>query len=226
MGTVKDTIVLAGRSGILFPPRLLALAAMLLLGTWLANKLLCAWGCQFGTLQDLLFRLGRDRLDRQGAIAQFKVPFAVSNGIRLAVFLLLTVAAFGWAFDLLGPIDPFRIFHPVGLTALGGGSLALILIAALVVYRPWCHFLCPFGLVGWLVEKASLYRIQVDYQACIACGACAKACPSTVMEAILKGGKTVPDCFACGTCLEACPTKAVRWALGRRKRPPAGKFTD
>jgi hypothetical protein len=44
-------------------PRLLALAAMLLLGTWLANKLLCAWGCQFGTLQDLLFRLGRDRLE-------------------------------------------------------------------------------------------------------------------------------------------------------------------
>jgi hypothetical protein len=90
MGTVKDTIVLLGKSGILFPPRLVALAAMLIIGTLLANKMLCSWGCQFGTLQDLLFRFGRDAKDRTGGIAQIRIPFAVSNGIRVAVFVLLT----------------------------------------------------------------------------------------------------------------------------------------
>lgn len=224
MGTVKDTIVLLGKSGILFPPRIISLAAMLIIGTLLANRLLCSWGCQFGTLQDLLFRFGRDAQDRTGGIAQIKVPFAISNGIRVAVFVLLTAAAFGWATDLVGFVDPFKIFNPAVLTATGIAFIALILIAALFVYRPWCHFFCPFGLVGWGIEKISVYKIKVDYKTCIACRACAKACPSTVMEAILTRQKTIPDCFACGTCLEVCPTKSIHFEAGKREKPPAGKF--
>ena len=224
MGTVKDAVVLFGKSRIIFPPRIIALAVMLIGGTLLANKFLCSWGCQFGTLQDLIFRLGRDVQDRKGLFPQRKIPFVISNSIRIAFFILLTVAAFAWVTDLVGFIDPFKIYNPAVLGTLGIGFIAVILLAALFVYRPWCHLFCPFGLVGWLVEKISIYNIKVNYETCIACHTCAKACPSTVMQAILTQTQTIPDCFACGTCMEVCPTKSIHFKSGKRPQPPAGKF--
>ena len=226
MGTVKDAIVLLGKSGIVFPPRMVALTAMLIFGTLLANKFLCSWGCQLGTLQDFIFRLGRDAEDRKGILPQVKIPFAVSNGIRIAVLLLLTVGAFAWSVDLIGLIDPFKIYHPTVLATASGVFIAGLLGTSLFVYRPWCHLCCPFGLVGWLVEKISVYKIKVNYDTCIACKRCAEACPSTVMQAILTRDKTIPDCFACGTCIETCPTRSIRFASGRREKPPAGKFVS
>ena len=224
MGTVKDAIVLFAKSRIIFPPRMIVLTAMLVGGTLLANKLICAWGCQFGTLQDVIFRFGRDAKDRKGVLPQWKIPFIITNTIRVAFFIIFTIVAFVWAFDVIGVIDPFKIFNPAVFGTAGIISIALILIASLFVYRPWCHLFCPFGLVGWLVEKISVYKIKVNYDTCTACNACVNACPSTVMEAILKQNRTIPDCFACGTCIEVCPTKSIEFASGKRETPPVGKF--
>jgi polyferredoxin len=106
----------------------------------------------------------------------------------------------------------------------GGLFIGLVLITSLFVYRPWCHFFCPFGLVGWLAEKISIFKVKVDYDKCIACGACSKACPSTVMGAILKQDRITPDCFSCGTCMEACPADAISFDCGKRPKPPQEKF--
>ena len=224
MGTVKDAIVLFAKNRIIFPPRMIVLMAMLVGGTLLANKLVCAWGCQFGTLQDVIFRFGRDAKDRKGVLPQWKIPFIITNTIRVAFFIIFTIVAFVWAFDVIGVIDPFKIFNPAVLGTVGIISIALILIASLFVYRPWCHLFCPFGLAGWLVEKISVYKIKVNDDTCTACNACVNACPSIVMEAILKQNRTIPDCFACGTCMEVCPTKSIEFASGKRETPPAGKF--
>jgi NAD-dependent dihydropyrimidine dehydrogenase PreA subunit len=223
MGTVKDAIVLFGKSGVIFPPRILALSIFLLM-VFVANKLICAWGCQFGTLQDLFFRFNRDPKDQKAILRQLKPPFILSNTIRATFFFLIILAAFLWATDLVEPIDPFRVFNPLhagvaGLLFIGGLSFV-----SLFIYRPWCHFFCPFGFVGWIVEKVSLFKINVNYETCIACEACAKACPSTVMEAILKQNRIIPDCFACATCMHTCPTNSIHFELRKREKPPAGKF--
>jgi polyferredoxin len=223
MGTVKDAVVLLGARGVLFPPRLIAFGVFLLLVV-LANKFICSWGCQLGTLQDAIFRLNRDKEDRKGLCGQFKVPFVVSNSVRVAFFLAIVVFAFGWATDIVEGIDPFKVFKPQTLGAIGITFVGAILALSLFTWRPWCHFFCPFGLAGWVAEKISLFKIQVDYDKCIACEACEKACPSTVMGAILKRDRILPDCFACGTCIETCPTKAISLRAGRRVRPPVGKL--
>jgi polyferredoxin len=223
MGTVKDAIVLFGSKGVIFPPRLIAFS-LFLLSVILANKFICSWGCQLGTLQDLIFRLNRDSKDRKGLFGQVKIPFIISNSIRILFFLGLILVAFIWAADVIGPIDPFKIFKPQVIGIAGGLFLGLILVVSLFVYRPWCHFFCPFGLVGWLAEKVSFFKIKVDYDKCISCRACSKACPSTVMDAILKRDRIVPDCFSCGTCMETCPVNAISFERGKRHRPPTGKF--
>lgn len=218
MGTIKDTITLLGISGVVFPPRAIALSVFLLT-VILANKFICSWGCHLGVFQDLLHRINRGKRDRRGIIPQWKPPFWLSNGIRIATFTALTGFAFLWAYDLLEPIDPFRVFKPAHLGIAGGIAVLLVLTTSLVAYRPWCTFFCPFGLVDWLGEKISIFKMKVDYENCPKCDACVKVCPSTAMDAILYRDKVIPDCYACGACMDICPTDAIQFGTGRREKP-------
>ena len=223
MGTVKDAIHLYANEGVIFPPRMVAFT-IFLITVLIANKYICSWGCQVGALQDLIFRLGRNAKDTKGVLPQYKPPFALTNTVRVAFFILFILVAFMWGADMIDPIDPFKVYKPAALAAGGIFFLIALLVGSLFVYRPWCHFFCPFGLIGWLVEKISVFRIKVNYDTCIACEACARACPSTVMGAILKRDRVIPDCFACATCLDVCPTDSITFGAGRRQLPPAGHF--
>jgi NAD-dependent dihydropyrimidine dehydrogenase PreA subunit len=224
MGTVKDAIHLYGASGAVFPPRMIALTVFLLI-VFAVNKYICAWGCQLGVLQDLIFRLNQHGTKKAILGNRYKPPFVIANSVRLIFLFLLTLAAFAWGIDIVEPIDPFKIYNPTAIGLAGIVFIGLILIASLFVYRPWCHFFCPFGLVGWVVEKISRVKISVDYETCIACQKCADACPSTVMAAILKQDKkTIPDCFACYACRDVCPTQSIHFSTRKRTLPPPGHF--
>lgn len=225
MGTVKDAVYLYGKSGAVFPPRLVAMS-LFFLTVILANKFICSWGCQAGTLQDFIFRLGRNDKDTgAGAVNQFRIPFVLSNSVRALVFAAMFAAAFMYSLDLFGVIDPFKVFKPQAVGIAGGAAIAVIFLLSLYTYRPWCLLVCPFGFLGWMLEKISLFRVRVNYSKCIACNKCSDACPSTVMDAILKQDKmTIPDCFSCGVCTETCPTGAVTFSRGSREKVPEGKF--
>ena len=225
MSTAKDIISAYAIKGIIFPPRLVALLVFLLV-VFLANKFICAWACQFGTLQDFIFQLNRNSKAKQGVFKQYKVPFSVSNSIRVLFLLVFVVIAFIGSIDIIELINPFNLFNPTVLTVTGIVFISLILISSLFIYRPWCHFFCPFGLVGWMVEKFSVYKIKVNYDTCTACGECSKACPSEAMEAILKQTRVTPDCFSCGSCINACPTNSIEFKKGRRTPIPKGEFKD
>jgi len=214
MGTVKDAVFLITAHGTVFWPRMVALA-IFLLTVVLANKFICSWGCQFGLLQEFIFRLFRRRQDKRGFIRQLKPPFWLTNSVRIGVFAFAVLAGLLWALDVIGLIDPFKIFNPASIMIASGVFILFLLVLSPFIYRPWCHFFCPFGLLSWLFEKLSIFRIKVNYYECDACDACAVTCPSTVMSAILKKDKTVPDCFACGTCIETCPTKAISFTANR-----------
>ena len=225
MSTVKDIISAYAIKGIIFPPRLVALLVFLLV-VLLANKFICAWACQFGTLQDFIFQLNRNSKYKQGVFKQYKVPFVVSNSIRGLFFLVFVFIAFIGSIDIIEIINPFNIFNPTVLTAVGIVFISIILISSLLIYRPWCHFFCPFGLIGWIVEKFSFYKIKVNYDTCTSCGECSKACPSEAMEAILKQNRVTPDCFSCGSCINSCPTKSIEFDKGQRTPLPIRNLQD
>ena len=51
----------------------------------------------------------------------------------------------------------------------------------------------------------------VNQQVCVACGACAKACPRGAIS-IFRGCYAQTDaakCVGCGLCVKACPTGCV-----------------
>ena len=224
MGTVKDAIYLYGTAHAIFPPRIIALSIFLAI-VFLANKYICAWGCQAGTLQDLIFRINQTDKGKAAIGRQIKLPFALTNSVRFIFFCVFTFVAFSWGIDIIDPVDPFKIYKPTYLGLTGGIFVSTLLLGSLFIYRPWCHLFCPFGLVGWLVEKTSLVKISVNYETCIACQKCATACPSSVMGAILRRNKkTIPDCFACYACREVCPTDSISFSTRKRTVPPADHF--
>lgn len=210
MATLTDNIFTLITKGYVFPPRIIMLSVFLII-LFFANKLVCAWACQIGTLQDLIFRLNRNTEDTKGIFKQYKVPFAFTNTVRIAFFVTFIAGAFIYATNIIGSINIFALYSPASLEIGAIVFIAGILIASLFIYRPWCHFFCPFGLVGWFMEKISRTKINVNHNSCISCEACSKACPTNVMGAILKQEKTIPDCFSCGTCMNVCPTNSIKF---------------
>ena len=191
-----------------------AMLVILLLMVWVSNKSICGWGCQLGLLQDLLHRVPLPK-QRPESIEGWKPPFWLSNSVRIVAFVALVAGLVAAGLDWIGLIDPFQLFSfnfTLGIALFSAG----VLIASLFIYRPWCRFLCPFGLLGWLVEQVSLFRPRINREECKECQLCVKACPTQAMADFYAGKKIHADCFACGACIEACPRED---ALGWRVKP-------
>lgn len=177
---------------------------ILLLMVWVSNKSICGWGCQLGLLQDLIHRL---------RLPKFKPPFWFSNSVRLISFIALIAGLAVASLDWIGVICPFRLFQ-FNFTLWVGLFLVAVLVTSSFIYRPWCQFLCPFGLAGWLLEQVSLLRPRINREACKDCKLCVKACPTQAMADFHADRKFHADCFACGACITACPEdEALRWGL-------------
>jgi polyferredoxin len=192
----------------LVPPIVVALAFLLGM-VFISNKSVCGWACQLGLLQDLVYRI---------PLPKWKPSFRLSNTVRTVAFGALVAGLVLSGLDWIGVVDPFRLFSfgfTWGIVILS----LLVLIVSPFIYRPWCQFLCPFGLIGWLVEQVSLFRPRVNRAVCKACELCVRACPGQAMGDFYRGSKIHADCFACGACIEACSqTESLGWWTRSRVR--------
>ncbi len=179
------------------------------------NKLICGWACPFGALQELLFSLPvLKRVKRR------KIPFLLSNGVRAILFLAALLLLFGFVggekgFVLYHSMNPFNLFDldfesaPIALT------IVLALGLSLPLYRPFCQFICPFGLISWLVERFSLAKVRIDPVRCNKCGACAQACPLEAAGDRVAGKRFAAECYSCARCLKVCPEDAIAYGFDR-----------
>jgi len=110
-------------------------------------------------------------------------------------------------------LNPFNLFNLDFDNWLILVTVIVFLILAFFMYRPFCHLICPFGLISWVAEKVSLMRVKVDHDKCTDCGACIKACPSQAAEGIVSGRLFGADCFSCARCLNVCPHDAIRYGF-------------
>ncbi|MEG2204552.1 MAG: 4Fe-4S binding protein, partial [Oscillospiraceae bacterium] len=103
--------------------------------------------------------------------------------------------------------------------------LIALLLLSVVVYRPFCRYLCPLGAIYGLLNPVSLTRFSIDPTACTACGACQRACKLDIP--VWKIPNSI-ECIRCGDCKAACPHGAIRSggcacdgaAADRRFSPP------
>lgn len=188
---------------------------------WIGTKLVCGWACPVGALQELLFRIPKIDRSRIG-----KIPFWFSNMVRVTIFILFILILMGWIFgfqdqSLYRYFNPFKLFD-WNFRVTGLLTILVIFALSVFIYRPYCMFACPFGLLSWAVQNFSLYKIRIDTKTCVDCQKCARICPTGAAGAYLEAKDFKADCFACGRCLNVCPTGSLRF-MGPRSLVPASK---
>ncbi|MCK4752892.1 MAG: 4Fe-4S binding protein [Planctomycetes bacterium] len=208
-GTVKVFKSMVG----LYPSivsKLIALSFFVVLAI-IGNKLICGWVCPFGALQELFYSIPVLR-----KIKQWKIPFWLTNTIRSGLFCVVMLFLFGIVgsnkgfviYHYLNPFNLFDLHFDHWLILL---TVVVFLTLAFFIYRPFCHLICPFGLISWIAEKFSLYRVIIDEEKCTQCGACINACPSHAAKGTIESKAFPADCFSCARCLNVCPVDAIHY---------------
>ncbi|KAB2967762.1 NosR/NirI family protein [Zoogloea sp.] len=189
--------------------------------------LFCGWLCPFGSLSELLYKLGRAcGLKR----FQFHLPQALHDrlkGLKYAIFFgLLAVSFFSMGLaEKLAEIEPFKTTFLVGLlnrswpyTLFAGGLLGL----SIFTERPFCKYLCPLGAALAMPTTFRWFGLKRKEE-CTRCKACAKGCGSLAIDT--KGNIDQRECMLCLDCMvlyyddHACPPLAQE----RKRRDKAGQ---
>jgi ferredoxin len=132
------------------------------------GRVFCAAVCPLGAIQDVMVR---KPLKVSGVLAGLLGFLPV---VLLGLSVLLTAVGAGF---MICKYDPFVGFYRMGgaVSMLVSGGVLLVL--GMFVARPYCRYLCPYGvLLGWMSKLAGRHaRITPDQ--CIDCRLCEKACP-------------------------------------------------
>ncbi|WP_020587645.1 4Fe-4S binding protein [Desulfobacter curvatus] len=175
------------------------------------NKLVCGWACPFGAFQELIYSI--PVLKR---IKQKKLAFALTNTIRVLVFIVMLMLLFGVigrrrGFVIYHYINPFNLFNMDIESISVALAILFSLLGSFLFYRPFCQFICPFGLVSWMAERLSIFRVRIHKDRCTQCGACIQACPLGAAKGRVQDTILPADCFSCGRCLNVCPFDAIQY---------------
>ncbi len=195
--------LVAGRG---VPAVFIALLAFVALFSVVGNKLFCGWVCPIGAVQEAVHRLPAF------VARKVKLPFRVTNGVRVFLFVAFLIVVFTTGVSVYDYFNPFEFLH-WGFGVAAVVTLAVVLVAAIFVFRPFCYLVCPLGLFTWLLEHVSLARVRLDKPRCNNCNTCALLSPCPAVPAILARRASRPDCHACGRCIEVCPEKALGFRL-------------
>jgi NAD-dependent dihydropyrimidine dehydrogenase PreA subunit len=147
--------------------------------TIVGSKLFCGWVCPFGAIQEIINKIS----------VPFKtiLSFKITNSIRVLLFIISAIMVLTIGSDLytynnfLNPFELFDWTFGLVLAILVG----VVLIASLFVYRPYCYLICPVGLLTWLLEYVSIFRVRVDRNKCNDCGICISKSPCPSIKPIL-----------------------------------------
>lgn len=206
----------------------------------LVGRFVCGWLCPFGLIQDLLHKIPFPKKLKtfRGDKLLRKLKYVI-----LLVFVILLPL---FLVDLLGQGAPYfcKLLCPVG-TLEGGIPLVLLnksmrsalgwlyawknlLLAAtiflsILIYRPFCKYICPLGAIYSVFNPISVFRYQVDGHKCTHCGACAKACG---MQIDPTANANHPECIRCGRCKQACPTGAITSGCLKKAGPRPEKRSE
>lgn len=191
------------------------------------GRFICGWVCPFGLIQDLLYKLPGKKI---------KLKNAVDHVLKYLKYLILIFFVILLPMILLNQFGigaPYFCQYICPAGTLEGGIplillnkslrstigflfawkmtlLVLTIGAAVIIYRPFCRYICPLGALYSLFNRISFLGYAVDQDKCIACKGCAGRCK---MNIEIYNNPNSSECIRCGDCIRACPQQAIKIKL-------------
>ncbi len=203
----------------------------------LTGRFVCGWLCPFGLLQDLIHKIPFIK-----KVTSFKFDSYLRK-LKYVVLLLFVIIIPMFFVDETGLGDPFfcKWICPAGtfegsvplmLVDRGLRSaigllyrwkiliLIILILLSVVIYRPFCKYVCPLGAIYSLFNGISVFTIKKDNNKCTDCGLCNKACDMNVD--VMKNPNGT-ECIRCGRCISACSNGALSGILAKQKKDKSGE---
>lgn len=195
----------------------------LILAGALFGRLVCGFLCPFGLVQDVLHKI---------PLRKIRIAPGIDRKLRwlkymiLLVFVIILPIALTNAFGMGNPYF-CKWICPAG-TLEGGIPLLLahdslrqslgwlfnwkvlvlvgVIAGSVVIYRPFCKYLCPLGAFYSFFNRVSMFRMTVDKEKCTNCHCCEKQCK---MGVSITENINSKECIRCGECIRACSHEAI-----------------
>ena len=220
--------------------------AVVLLVCIVLGKVFCAWACPVHFLSR--GRKKGDKGDKEGKGGKVASPCSAcaspcgkAKGIKIDSRHGILAAALGSTLVFGFPV--FCLVCPIGLTfatillvinlfSHGDVTWSLIVVPALLIaevllFKKWCHKLCPLSAFMSLIAKANKTFVPtIDDAKCLetakggACGACGRVCEEGIDPRHPQLSQAAwSECTKCRACVDACPANAITMPLLPRRTP-------
>lgn len=196
------------------------LAGFFILVGRILGRFVCGFLCPFGLIQEFLNKIP--------FIKKIKT-FKLDKKLRyLKYFILLVFVIILPMFMFDGGSPAFcKYICPAGMLEGGiplvitnkylkeavgflfawkGLILVLTIFLSIIIYRPFCKYICPLGAIYALFNKVAIFKHYVQKSKCTNCKACEKACP---MQVVPYKKPNDQECIRCGKCIKSCNFDAI-----------------
>ena len=195
---------------------------LLLFGA-LLGRFVCGWLCPFGLVQDLLHKIPFSKKLKKlpgDRILKFLKYIILIGFVVILPITVVDLVGQGqtWFCKYICPSGtlfggiPLIASNPSLQSALSWlftwkmALLVILLFLSVVVYRPFCRYICPLGAVYSLFNPIAFYRYTIKKDKCTGCKACQNACPMDIP--VYKTPNSL-ECIRCGKCKNMCPHQAI-----------------
>jgi len=138
------------------------------------GRVFCAGVCPLGAIQELT------------GFRQVRMPKSIERLLGMIPFVYLGLAVLFASTEsqfLICRYDPFvgifRIDAPYTMVIFG----SLLLLVGIFVNRPYCRYLCPYGVLQNIFSRFSVKHVTISPAECRKCRLCESGCP---YDAILQ----------------------------------------
>lgn len=153
----------------------------------------CSTICPLGIIEELIFKIPFPKKFMELTYEKHlrKIKYVIFFILVVLIPTIFLPNREGWS-------EIFLFIKLFGFTT--------VFILSLFIYRPFCKYFCPFGVVLGFFNKFSPLHYKVE-DSCNQCGLCKRSCK---MGLTPYEDPNNMECIRCEKCIQRCPRKALK----------------